>query len=164
MPVAQGGPTPARQALTVGIAAILGLLAIAFLVTRFDRLAGGGTTQVDVGGSVLPIGEADDLATVVAEEGPFLFPGPTGSGRDLWLQHRGDDPAEGWTAFAVRAPGAEPDCLTEWRAEGERFVDTCDGTEYAADGDGLTPYPVSVDGDGVLTLYLDPLAGAGAGG
>ena len=156
MPVAQGGPPPARQALTVGVAALLGLLALVFLVTRFDRL-GGGSTQVELGGHELPLGSTADLADAVAETGPLLFPGPAGAGRDIWLQHLGPGDRVGWVAFSARADGADLDCVTEWRADDDTFVDSCDGTVYPAGGDGLRAYPVVVDEDGDLVLELSPL-------
>jgi hypothetical protein len=157
MPVAQGGPPPARQALTVGVAAVLGVLAVVFLVTRFDRLGGDDEAEVPVGDPVFTVGEAAELAPVVAETGPFLFPGPTGAGRDLWLQHLGAEPDEGWVAFAVRPTGADLDCVAEWQAERESFVDSCDGTVYPPDGDGLEQYVASVDADGNLVINLNPI-------
>ncbi len=156
MPVAKGGPAPARQALTVGVAVLLGLLALVFLVTRFDDL-GGGQTEVELGGQELPLGPGSDLAPEVAETGPLLFPGPEGAGRDIWLQHLGPGDTEGWVAFSVRAPGASLDCVTTWQAADDTFVDTCDDTVFPANGEGLTQYPVSVDADGRLTLGLTPL-------
>lgn len=157
MPVAQGGPPPARQAVTVGIAALLGLLAVAFLVTRFDNLGGGGQTQVELGGQELPVGPATEVAPAVAESGPLLFPGPEGAGRDIWLQHLGPGDNDGWVAFSVRGTGADLDCVTEWQPDDNTFVDSCDDTVYPADGEGLIQYPVAVDGDGNLTLSLIPL-------
>lgn len=156
MPVAKGGPSPARQALTVGLAVILGVLAIGFLVTRFDRLGGDGRTEVEVGDPVFVVGPAEDLAPVVADDGPFLFPGPTGGGRDLWLQHLGDEPTEGWIAFSARASGAALECAVEWRADDRTFVDSCDGTVYPEDGDGLVRYPVSVGPAGDVEIDLTP--------
>lgn len=156
MPVATGGRPPARQAILIGVAALIGLIALLFLVTQFDQL-GGQQSQVVLETPSFTIGAADDLSAVVADNGPFLFPGPTGSGRDIWLQHAGDDPEQGWSAFSVRANDAPLDCATEWQADDRIFVDNCDGTTYAEDGDGLTQYPVNIDGDGRLTILLDPL-------
>jgi hypothetical protein len=161
MPVASGGPSPARQALTVGVAMALGALAIVFLVTRFDRLGGGGAAEVEVGDPVFVVGSAEDLAPVVAESGPFLFPGPTGAGRDLWVQHLGDDPGEGWSAFSVRADGASLDCVAEWQAASRTFVDSCDGEVFPEDGEGLQPYGASVDAGGDLVIDLSPLPDGG---
>ncbi|MEL6981828.1 MAG: hypothetical protein AAFO29_05335 [Actinomycetota bacterium] len=157
MPVAQGGPPPARQAMTVGVAALLGLLAVVFLVTRFDNLGGGGQTQVELGGQELPVGPAAEVAPAVADTGPLLFPGPEGAGRDIFLQHLGPGDTEGWVAFSARADDAGLDCVVEWQPVDETFVDSCDGTIFPADGAGLIQYPVAVDADGNLTLSLIPL-------
>lgn len=157
MPVAQGGPPPARQALVVGVAALLGLLALVFLVTRFDQLGDGGQTPVELGGQELPVGTADEVAPAVADTGPLLFPGPEGAGRDIWLQHLGPGETDGWVAFSVRAADAGLDCVTEWQADDGTFVDSCDGTVFPSDGEGLVQYPVAVDAEGNLTLSLIPL-------
>ncbi len=157
MPVAQGGPPPARQALIVGVAALLGLVAVAFLITQFDQLDGGGQTQVELGGQELPIGPAAVVAPAVAETGPLLFPGPEGAGRDIWLQHLGPGDTDGWVAFSVRAEGAGLECVTEWQPGNRTFVDRCDGTVFPEDGEGLRQYPVAVDDDGDITLGLTPL-------
>ena len=156
MPVAQGGPPPARQAITVGLAALLGLLALVFLVTRFDRLGGDEVTQLDLDNPTFTVGQAADFAPTVAESGPLLFPGPTSGSRDLWLQHLGDAPDEGWLAFSARPPGDDPDCVTEWQPDSETFLGSCDGSTYPADGDGLAQYPVQIGDDGRLTILLTP--------
>ncbi len=157
MPVAQGGPPPARQAVAVGAAALLGLLALVFLVTRFDQLGGGRQTQIELGGQELPVGPAGEVAPAVAETGPLLFPGPEGAGRDIWLQHLGPGTTDGWLAFSARAGDAGLDCVAEWQADDRTFVDSCDGTVFPPDGDGLVQYPVAVDAEGNLTLSLIPL-------
>ncbi len=157
MPVAQGGPPPARQALVVGVAALLGLLALVFLVTRFDDLGGGGQSQVELGGQELPVGPAIEVAPAIAESGPLLFPGPEGAGREIFLQHLGPGDTDGWIAFSARAPGADLECALEWQPAEETFIDNCDDATFPADGDGLVHYPVAVDGEGNLTLSLIPL-------
>ncbi len=143
--------------MTVGVAALLGLLAMVFLVTRFDNLGGGGQTQVELGGQELPVGPATEVAPAIAESGPLLFPGPEGAGRDIFLQHLGPGDTDGWVAFSARAPDADLECALEWQAEDDTFIDNCDGTVFPADGDGLIQYPVAVDGEGNLTLSLIPL-------
>ena len=154
MPVAQGGPPPARQAISVGIAAILGLLAVVFLITRFDQLGGsGGGGTIDLGRAIFPVGDAADVAEAIAADGPLLLPDTTGNDRDVWLQHVDDDPTTGWRAFAARSG---PGCTVDWVADEEIFVD-CDDTSYPADGAGLVQYGASVDPDGRLTINLNPL-------
>lgn len=155
MPVAQGGPTPARQAITIGVAALLGLLAIVFLVTRLDQLGGDSEQRLQVGEPIFSIGEAAVVAEAIETQGPLLLPDAASGNRDLWVQHLGTDPERDWAAFAVRQPGSSRDCFANWDTENENFVDTCDGTVYPANGEGLEQYAVSVDPDGALTINLN---------
>ena len=158
MPVAKGGPPPARQAALVGLGAVLGVLAIVFLVTRFDSLDGGGqTAEVELGQPVFSPGSAVDIAAAIGDSGPLLFPDAARGDRDVILQHLGDDPTEGWAAFAVRREGADRECFVEWQPDERVFVDSCDGTVYPDDGTGLEQYAVSVNPEGALTINLNPL-------
>jgi len=158
MPVAQGGPPPAKQALLVGLAALLGVLAVGFLVVRFDTLGGGGgQAEVELGQPVFSPGPADDIATAIADAGPLLLPDAARGDRDLILQHLGDDPTDGWAAFAARPEGADRGCFVEWQPGQRTFVDSCEGTVYPEDGEGLTQYAVSVGPDGALTINLNTL-------
>lgn len=155
MPVATNGPAPARQALLIGLGVICGLGAVIFLITQLDQLTANNEASVDLGAPIFSPGSAEDMAMVVAEQGPFFLPDATGGERGIWLQHVGDDAEEGWVAVAIRAPDADEDCFVEWREAEESFVDLCDGTAYPADGEGLRQYPVSVDPDGDLNINLN---------
>lgn len=158
MPVAKGGPPPARQAALVGLAAALGLLALLFLITRFDSLGGDGqTTDVELGQPVFSPGSATDIAAAIADSGPLLLPDAARGDRDVILQHLGEEPAEGWLAFAARPEGADRACFVEWQPDERRFVDSCDGTTYPEDGQGLEQFAVSVGSEGALTINLNPL-------
>lgn len=155
MPVAKGGPSPARQAIIIGLGALFGVLAIVFLVTRLDRLSGDGEDSFQVGNPIFTVGQADDLSVAIAEQGPLLLQDPSGGDLDVWVQHLGPSPERDWVAFAVRPEGAPRDCFANWNPEDENFVDTCDDTIYNADGEGLQQYSVSVNNDGALTLNLN---------
>ena len=80
MPVAQGGPTPARQAIFIGLGALLGLLAVVFLVTRLDQLGGDEDATVQVGDPIFSIGAAADVAEAIELQGPLLLPDAATSG------------------------------------------------------------------------------------
>ncbi|MGH1493220.1 MAG: hypothetical protein ACRBK7_28120 [Acidimicrobiales bacterium] len=157
MPVKQGGPSPARQALMVGLGALLGLLAVIFLVTQFDQLGGDDNAEVQLGDPVFTVGQAGEIAPVIADQGPLLLPDAAQGDRDIYIQHLGDSDTRGWSAFAVRAPDAERECFVQWLAEDRTFVDACDGTAFPEDGEGLTQYAVSVNPEGALTVNLNPL-------
>ena len=163
MPVAQGGRTPARQAMLIGIGALCGLAAVVFLVTRFDQLSAEDDAEVELGDPVFSVGEASDLAELIDENGPLLLPDAARGNRDVWVHHLGDDPTRDWVAFAVRPPGAPRECFVDWQASDSTFVDTCDAAVYPEDGEGLEQYAVSVDPDGALTINLSPLDAPGGG-
>lgn len=155
MPVAQGGRPPARQAALIGLGALCGLLAVVFLVTRLDRLNSGQAAEIELGNPVFSIGQAAEIAPVIAEQGPLLLPDAARGDRDVWLNHLGSDPTRDWVAFAVRPPDAPRDCFVDWSPGDRTFVDTCDGRVYPENGDGLVQYRVSVDPDGGLVINLN---------
>lgn len=143
--------------MVVGVAAILGILTILFLVTRFDDLRGGDQAAVQPDSAIFAFGDAEEFASTIARDGPLLFQDAASGDRDIWIQHQGDDASTGWSAFAVRTAGADRECFVEWNATDRTFVDICDGTTYPEDGDGLDQYSIGVDGDGNLTVDLSLL-------
>ncbi len=157
MPVAPNRKNPARQASVIAVAGVLGAIAMAFLITRIASQAAEGDLQLNLGDDVFVIGDAEDLAEKIDDEDvfggdPLLIPG-LGNDRDVWVQHIGDDPLAGWLVFAARPDDAPRDCIAEWRRDESRFVDSCDGTVYPEDGDGLRHYPVEiVDGQVTATI------------
>ncbi len=155
MPVAQGGPAPARQALVVGLGAALGVVAILFLVIQADRLFGSTDLDFEIGDGIYRPGPADELANGIAEAGPLLLPDVASGDRDLYLTHVGDEADDGWHVFAARPATAPRDCFVEWQPDDATFVDTCDGMVYPADGAGLPQYPVMVDDDGLVAIDLN---------
>ncbi|MGI9606776.1 MAG: hypothetical protein ACR2P0_11620, partial [Acidimicrobiales bacterium] len=91
--------------------------------------------------------QTDNMASEIAENGPILWPDVAGGNRDLWLQHLGADPAAGWTAFDARQSGTPRQCNVRWEDADQQFVDPCkEGVAYPADGAGLPPIPVYLDG------------------
>jgi hypothetical protein len=156
MPVAQGRRAPAPQAILVGLGALMAVVTVLFLVTQMDRLLGeADDIGLDIGDSTFRPGNVDDLADSIDSDGPLFFSDLAGGDRDIWLQHTGDADDEGWVALGVRPLASPRDCFAEWRPDEEVFVDNCDGTEYPAGGDGLPRYPVAVDDDGELSVFLD---------
>lgn len=157
MPVAQGGPAPARQAILIGLGALFGLLAVVFLVTRLDQLSGGDGQTVQVGDPIFSPGQADDLAMAIDAKGPLLLQDAASGSRDIWVNHLGTDPERGWVVFAVREEGAPRECFANWNADDRTFVDTCDETVFPENGEGLEHYAVSVNSEGALTINLNAL-------
>jgi hypothetical protein len=116
--------------------------------------------DVRLGDQTFQGGDAEDLADEIADRGPIFYGDVSDSGsgdhRDIILQHLGDDPEEGWTAFRAQPPGEDRDCTWIWQADEELFRARCDEDLTApADGEGLESYPVEVDEDGKLDIDLN---------
>lgn len=156
MPVAKGRNGSSRQLLILGVATVLGIAAMYFLVSRAGELASSGDVDVNLGSSTFEPGNVERLAEDIAKQGPLLLPDLIeGRDRDIMLQHVGDEDTEGWHAFAVREASASRDCFIEWRPDEQKFVDTCDGTEYDEIGTGLQAYPVLIDAKGNLSIDIN---------
>ncbi len=148
MPVAKGPSFDARSAAIFGgvavvAAIIIGAVAIE-LGTRSNTLVLGDQNF----GSI----HVDNMAEEIEENGPILWPDIASGNRDIWLQHIGDDPGIGWTAFDARQPGTARGCAVQWSAGSSTFTDPCDGTIYPATGEGLPEIPVFID---ERTLVID---------
>lgn len=151
----------AGRALAVAAAGVVVAIGVA---AALAVLANRGTVDVRLGSDTFAEHDAEDAARDIAENGPILLPDLAGGDRDIYLQHFGDDPDEGWIAFAARPPGVSRSCTLQWRGDDEvfRLVDSagkvsgeCDGREFPADGEGLPTYPVTVDADGTLDIDLN---------
>lgn len=148
MPVAKGPSFDIRSAAIVGGIAVVAAIAIGVIAvelgTRSNTLVLGDTNF----GSI----NADNMADEIAENGPILWPDIASGNRDIWLQHLGEDAGTGWVAFDARPPGTPRDCAVQWSVSERTFTDPCDGAVYPADGEGLPPIPVFIDG---RTLVID---------
>jgi hypothetical protein len=149
------------RALAVAAAGVVVAIGVA---AALAVLANRGTVDVRLGSDTFAEHDAEDAAQDIAENGPILYPDTAGGDRDIYLQHFGDDPDEGWIAFAARPPGASRECTLQWdpRDEVFRLLDSsgkvsggCDGSEFPGDGEGLPQYPVTVDADGNLEVDLN---------
>jgi hypothetical protein len=147
-----------RQALLVGLGALMTLVTLLFLLTQTDRLFGGGSSVGISGGDpIFRPGNVEKLVPFIAENGPFAQLDPTGGDRDLWINHVGPAQDEGWFVFAARPLTSPRRCNTQWAPTDQSFVDDCDGTVYPSDGEGLPQYLVTVDAQGDLIIRLDSL-------
>lgn len=132
----------------IGGIAVVAALLIGLVAVRLGQQS-GRLVLGDVDFSSL---RADNMAEEIAENGPILWPDVGGGSRDIWLQHLGDDIDTGWTAFDARAVGEPRECNVRWQASDQTFVDPCTGQSYPANGHGLPPIPVFVEG---LELIID---------
>ncbi len=106
--------------------------------------------EVNLGDDEFELEDVDGAAERIAEDGPDIFPDPTGGNRPIMVNHLGDDPETGWVAVLAIAPDTES-CIVQWDADDEVFRD-CEGDTYPPDGEGLEQFPTRVEGD---SLYVD---------
>lgn len=152
--------TSAFQPIRAILVAVLGIaLAIGFMILIF-RLTPNDGIEVKLGDDTFEAGEPELMATIIARDGPIPYLDLVGKGRDIYLQHLGTDPLDGWYAFDARRPGATDACPLDWDADagpGEAglFIDRCDQSiTVTADGGDLPKYPVSIE-DGTLSVDLN---------
>ena len=81
------------------------MLVVVFVVA-LPGLTEEGTVQVKLGADTFTVGQARPKAESIAADGPFLFSDVANGQRDIYVQHLGDDPLTGWSAFDARLPGA----------------------------------------------------------
>ncbi len=155
MPVARRGANGARQLTVLGFATVGGLAAMWFLFSRATDLASSGEVDVNLGSSVFQAGNIDRLSDDIDNAGPLFLGDLVGRDRDIYLQHVGDDPEEGWSAFAVRPLDSPRECFVEWEPDDRTFVDNCDQTTYPETGEGLPSYPVVIDADGNVSVDIN---------
>jgi len=122
------------------------------------RLTPNDGIEVKLGDDTFEAGKPELMAQIIDRDGPIPYQDLVGKGRDIYLQHLGTDPLDGWYAFDVRRPGAAPECPLDWQGnDGEGaagiFVDRCDPSiTVTADGGDLQHYPVTIEGE---TLSVD---------
>ena len=156
-PVQQSKARSSRSVVLAVAGLVVGLvLIIVLFFVAIPSLSESGTIEVKLGDTTFDAGPADSRARSIAADGPFLFSDVSGGKRDIYLQHQGDDPAVGWTAFDARRPGQGRDCPLDWISEESQFRDRCDKTLVPADGRGVPSYPVTVTDAGRVVVDLNP--------
>jgi hypothetical protein len=115
-------------------------------------LAGNGTVSPQLGDREAGPYSATRLASEIVDRGPFLLADASPNrSLDIYVQHLGNDPTTGWSAFLARAPGQDDrKCTLTWDAT--RFTDPCGGATFPADGSGLRQFIVRVAAG---SLYVD---------
>lgn len=78
--------------------------------------------------TVFEVGDTENIARIIGEDGPLLFQGLVGSRgeRSVVLDHTGDDPLTGWRAYYAYPADRDPGCLVE-QVRGTRQFTDCDG-------------------------------------
>jgi len=138
---------PAKALLIAG-----GGIALALLLAFFmPRLVETNAVEVKLGDDTFEAGSIENMTMVIRRDGsPILYPAVVGD-RDIYLQHLGEDPEVGWSAFDARQPGAPRSCTLEWQPGGF-FTDPCEaGVSFDAEGTGLPHYDIRIE-DGMLFI------------
>ncbi len=132
----------------MGIVVGTGLIIVVLLLNNL----GGGRTTTQTTRTKFDVGPADSSANAVKrDETPLLFQDPATFSRPIFVQHIGDDPNTGWTAFDA----AIGTCVLTWHRETLDFTD-CNGNRHPRDGAGVHQYPVSVvNGELFVDLSVD---------
>jgi hypothetical protein len=78
--------------------------------------------------TVFEVGNTENIARIIDEDGPLLFQGLTGAEgeRSIVLDHTGDNPKEGWRAYYAYPADRDPTCLVE-QVRGTRQFTDCEG-------------------------------------
>ena len=145
-------PKPSPTALVVaGVLAVVLAIGVAWVVIEIANRTGGN----NLGDDTFDLNAAF-MARAVERDGPVLFQDLLGGNRDIYVQHLGDHPREGWRAFRATAPGADRRCTLVWDADEEVFRDERCGTGavFPADGAGLEQYRAEVEGANKLVIDL----------
>jgi len=139
-------------------AAIFGVLLASVLVLLVVRFASERPDEVNLGRDRFEVGRADVFARAIDRDGPILFKDPLTSrpGREIYVQHLGDEEDEGWLALDAYAPEAprEERCILEWDRDDRVFRDPCGDAEVPADGTGVRTYAGEVDDRDVVVIDL----------
>jgi hypothetical protein len=151
MPVAQSQGHAGKALLIAAVAIVLIAVVTVFVALAASR----GDVEINLGDERFEVGRADAIVDAIDEgDGlPFLFQDLVNRNRDLFVQHTGDDPDEGWVAFGAFDPD-DPTCAVVIDREAGTLVNACDrDVTYPLTGEGLRFYPTTVeDGDVIVDI------------
>jgi hypothetical protein len=156
MPVARGSGISARNALVVGASGVIAAVVLGFMVLYLAKRS--ENVSVRLGDDRFRDIDAEKSARTIAKDGPVIYRDLAGGDRDIYVQHLGADPRQGWLAFDVRPPGEPRACALVWQAEPRQFGDNGRCTRsytVPADGTGLRQYPATVDDTGKVVVDLN---------
>lgn len=135
--------TPPRVLVVMSLATVAFAALLLFVVVRY---VSRNPDVANLGAEVIRL-DADRTAERIEETGPYPMQDPNGD-RDVYLQHVGEDPVQGWVLVLARSPN-EP-CAVLWDVERDVFEAPCTKRTYPPDGDGLTTFPAPVENGRVV--------------
>ena len=149
--------TFARATVPVGLG-ILFFVVLGLALWGAAALISGNGEQVtdNLSGSVQDIGGVDNIAAIVAKDGPIVLQDLVGDDDHIVLHHTGDDPQSGWGIHLAHPADRGADCNVEVVRGTQTFTD-CDGRTLTVDQ--LAEVPADVCGpivsqDGLLSVSL----------
>jgi len=142
---------PPNRGRMVILSAAAGVIVAIVIFAGILSLVGSGKAKSNLGSNVFKIGKAKNQAQIVDRNGPLLFADPLEKGRDIYVNHIGDNQ---WVAVEVHPPGESKSCTVKWTPSTRTFHDPCSGHDYPADGTGLVRYKATVDKNGDLVVDL----------
>lgn len=152
-----GSPTPPpyrpqlrrrKKPTSVLVASLAAAIITGLMLWWAVSLASRNPEAANLGSDVFRF-DAEDLADEIGDRGPFLLKDPLNRGRELYVQHIGGSPKNGWQAISAYAGEPDLKCLLRWDTARQEFVDPCTEETYPPDGEGLQRYPVEVRNDRV---------------
>ncbi len=149
-PVAGKGQSNLRTTLLVAVGGVVAAAAMLLLVVS---MSSAGRVELRIGDDRFNAGSVRHKAEEITERGPILYADVGGGSRDIWVNHFGDDPEEGWAVFDARRLDVGRECNVTWDGPVEVFTDPCSGETIAADGGELPRYSTVIE-DGRLLVDL----------
>jgi hypothetical protein len=143
-------PDPNRSRMVI-LSAAAGVIVAIVIFAGILSLVGSGKAKSKLGSNVFKIGKAKNQAQIVDRNGPLLFADPLQKGRDIYVNHVGNN---AWVAVEVHPPGERKSCTVRWVPSSHTFHDPCSGKDYPTDGAGLVRYKTSIDKSGNLVVDL----------
>src|SRR3954467_11874567 len=142
--------SPNRSRMVI-LSAAAGVIVAIVVFAGILSLVGSGKAKSKLGSNLFKIGKAKNQAQIVDRNGPLLFPDPLQKGRDIAVNHVGNNQ---WVTVEVHPPGEPKSCTVKWNESTHIFHDPCSGKDYGADGTGLVRYKTSIDKSGDLVVDL----------
>ena len=122
--------SPLARAVVPVVAGAVAIGLILLATWGVAALISGGSTDLTerLAPPTFRVGDVDDIADEIDENGPLLFPGlnTTTGERTLVLDHVGDDPTREWHAYWAYPADRDASCAVA-QSEGTRRFTDCEG-------------------------------------
>jgi hypothetical protein len=148
--------SPLARAVVPVVAGAAAIAVILLATWGIAALMAGGSAELTdrLAPSTFRVGEVEDVADEIDEDGPLVLAGLDTSGeRTLVLDHVGDDPTREWHAYWAYPADRNSSCAVVQSEGTGRFTD-CEGRHLAV-SDLARPRGVCVVVQDQRVLYLD---------